>query len=92
MGPELAAQYQFTLGMGLRRCGRVAQAREALGEGIRVAEAHGLNVELFRLERELEALERGEAAERRRTAAAPASIEGVAVAMREMKEAALAGT
>lgn len=92
MGPELAAQYQFTLGMGLRRFGRVTQAREALGEGIRVAETHGLNVELFRLERELEALERGEAAERRRISVAPASIEGVAVAMREMKEAALAGT
>ena len=92
MGPELAAQYHYSLGMGLRRFGRTEQAREALREGIRLAEEHGLNVELFRLERELEALERGDAAERRRCLAPPASIEGVAVAMREMKEAALAGT
>jgi tetratricopeptide (TPR) repeat protein len=92
MNPELAAQYHFTLGMGLRRFGRTEQARDALAEGIRLAEAHGLNVELFRLEQELQALERGEAAERRRTTTAPASIERVATAMREMKEAALAGT
>ena len=90
--PELSTQYYLALGSGLRRFGRVEQAREALAAGIRVAEEHGLNVELFRLERELQALERGEAAERRRATIAPPSVEAVATKMRDMKEVALATT
>lgn len=90
--PELATQYHRSLGMGLRQFGRVEQARQVLQAGIRMAEEHGLNVELFRLEAELQALERGETAQRRRATAAPPSIEGVATAMRELKEEALAGT
>ena len=90
LNPELAVQYHYALGSGLRRFGRAPQAREALREGTRLAEELGLNVELFRLEREMEALERGEAAERRRAIAPPASVEQVATAMRRMKDAVLA--
>lgn len=92
LSPELATQYQFSLGSGLRRFGRLKQAREALTEGIRLAEQHGLNVELFRLEQEMQALERGEEAQRRQSIEPPASVASVATAMREMKKAALAGT
>ena len=92
LNPELQVQYQLSLGAGFRRFGHNAQAREALQEGIRLAEHYGYNVELFRLERELAALDRGEATERLRTIEPPASVAEVATAMRELKEAALAGT
>jgi tetratricopeptide (TPR) repeat protein len=90
--PELATQFQYSLGMGLRRFGRLPQAREALANGIRLAEEHALNTELFRLEQELQALERGEAAARRQSIAAPPSVVAVADTMRELKEAVLLGS
>jgi tetratricopeptide (TPR) repeat protein len=92
LNPELAVQYQLSLGAGLRRFGRTPQAREALLAGIRMAEHHGFNVELFRLETELQALERGERAERARTVGPPPSVESVATTLRSMREEALAGT
>jgi tetratricopeptide (TPR) repeat protein len=92
LNPELAVQYQLSLGAGLRRFGRTGPSREALQQGIRMAERHGFNVELFRLEAELQALERGEQAERTRPIGPPASVEDVAATLRTMREAALAGT
>lgn len=92
LNPELAVQYQLSLGAGLRQFGRTAMAREALLQGIRMAEHHSFNVELFRLESELQALERGEQAERARTTVPPPSVEGVATALRSMREEALAQT
>ena len=92
LNPELRVQYQLSLGAGLRRFGRTAQAREALLEGIRQAEHHGFNAELFRLEAELDALEKGERTERARTTTAPPSVAGVATTLRQLREEALAHT
>jgi tetratricopeptide (TPR) repeat protein len=88
--PELAASYRLNLGIGFGRFGRTEQAREALAEGIRVAEQHGLNRELFRLEEELSALAKGERRERTPSLAPPASVEPVATTMRKLREEALA--
>jgi tetratricopeptide (TPR) repeat protein len=90
LNPELAVQCQLSVGSGLRRFGRTAQARTELLTGMRLAEQHGFNVELFRLEKELQALERGEREERRRSIAPPASIEDVADNMRHLREEAMA--
>jgi tetratricopeptide (TPR) repeat protein len=90
LNPELSAHYQLNLGFGFRLFGRATQSREALMEGMRIAEQHGLNRELFRLEQELLQLERGAREERTPTVAPPASVEGVATTMRQLREEAMA--
>lgn len=90
--PELAANFRLNLGIGFHRFGRTEQAREALLAGIALAEQHGLNRELFRLEQELAAVERGEREARTASVAPPASVEEVATAMRQLREEALAST
>lgn len=87
--PEQAGDFHHIAAMGLRRFGRVEQARTTLAEGIALAERHGLNALLFNLEREREAQEAGERAERRRSAEPPPSVAGVATAMRELRERVL---
>lgn len=92
LNPELAANFRLNLGIGFHRFGRTAQAREALLEGIALAEQHGLNRELFRLEEELAVVEKGGRAARTSAVAPPASVENVATAMRRLREEALASS
>jgi tetratricopeptide (TPR) repeat protein len=87
--PEQATDFHHIAATGLRRFGRLEQARTALAEGIALAERHGLNALLFKLERERETLEAGKPVERRRAAEPPPGVAGVATAMRELRERVL---
>ncbi|HEX2218075.1 MAG TPA: hypothetical protein VHG35_04680 [Gemmatimonadales bacterium] len=83
MPPSMAADFCFKAGVGMARFGQPKRAREFLGEGLRLAEEHHLNVWYFRFERELNALE-----DRKPEPAAPASFESpvvdeVAVGLRD---------
>ncbi len=51
MPPSMAIDFRYKTGVGLARFGQHARAREAWAEGMRLAEAHGLNEWYFRLER-----------------------------------------
>jgi hypothetical protein len=54
--PSMATDYQFKLGSGLARFGQTGRAREALTEGLALAEAHQLNAWYFKIEQALEQL------------------------------------
>ena len=83
MPPSMLADFQFKAGSGMARFGQLKRAKEFLSEGLRLAEAHHLNVWYFRFERELSALD-----ERKLDSPAPATfespvVEEVAVGLRD---------
>jgi hypothetical protein len=90
MPPSMTADYLYKLGVGLARFGKTARAREVLSEGLRSSEASGLNAWYFRIERTLQGLTSGVAADVRQ-AALPASaglsdlpaVQDVALGLRE---------
>jgi len=51
MPPSMAVDFHYKTGVGLARFSQLARAREALANGMRLAEAHHLNEWYFRLER-----------------------------------------
>ena len=53
MSPSMAVDYRYKLGIGLQRFGQPARAREALAEGLALAESHQLNAWYFKIERAL---------------------------------------
>lgn len=57
MPPSMAADFMYKSGVGLTRFGRYKRAKEFLGEGLRLAEEHRLNLWYFKFEKELSALE-----------------------------------
>ena len=65
MPPSMKADYLYKVGVGLARFGRVTRAREVLSEGLRHAEANALNAWYFRIERTLQNLTGGVAADTR---------------------------
>ena len=90
MPPSMTADYLYKMGVGLARFGKTARAREVLSEGLRSSEASGLNAWYFRIERTLQSLTSGAAADTRQaTLPAPAglsdlpAVQDVALGLRE---------
>jgi hypothetical protein len=90
MPPSMLADYLYKVGVGLARFGKVARAREVLGEGLRHAEANALNAWYFRIERTLQNLTSGAPADPRESRLpAPAgvselpAVQEVALGLRE---------
>lgn len=88
MTPSMAADFHYKAGTGLARFGRVARARDIFTAGLKLAEAHQLNVWYFRLEQALSELDNSQAREPEpatppaELSNAPAVLE-VAVGLRE---------
>ena len=89
---DLATSYQLVAGQGCRRFGRLETARAALRTAVRLAEQHGLHQLSFEAEHELALVERaarGEApadwSAADAEAEAPASLEPVASAIRDLR-------
>ncbi|MGH7528420.1 MAG: hypothetical protein ACREMX_17130 [Gemmatimonadales bacterium] len=59
MPPSMTADFHFKAGVSLARFGSLARAREFLGAGMQLAEAHHLNAWYFRFERVLSNLAAG---------------------------------
>lgn len=87
--PMLAAHYELYVGQGHLRFGQAADGMAALERALRVATAHDYNQLVFQIEEIIRAAQRSE---RRRVAAetrwvAPSEkLEGVARALRELRE------
>ncbi|MGQ0712490.1 MAG: hypothetical protein ACT4PJ_02030 [Gemmatimonadaceae bacterium] len=86
----LACQYHFYAGQGYSLFGRNEQARAALERAIEIAEQHRINEVLFRAEQSLEAIRDGGVViiANSPQVAPTASVERVALAVREMRELA----
>jgi tetratricopeptide (TPR) repeat protein len=90
--PTLRVEYHLHVGRGFRIFGKVDAARAELTKVLQLAEQHRLNDYVFTAERELSELDRGERLRGPAAAAAPAGVQDVANALREMREtAAVAG-
>ena len=57
MPPSMAVDYRYRLGVGLARFAQISRARQHVKEALALAETHGLNEWLFRIERVLANLE-----------------------------------
>lgn len=87
--PMLAAHYELYLGQGQLRFGQAAEGMVALERALRVATAHSYNQLAFQIEeviREAQRSERRKAAAGVRWVAPSEKLEGVARALRELRE------
>jgi hypothetical protein len=87
--PTLRIEYHLQVGRGCRIFGKIDAARTELAKVLQLAEQHRLNEYIFTAERELNELDRGQRLSGRAAAAAPAGVQDVANALREMRETAV---
>jgi tetratricopeptide (TPR) repeat protein len=59
MSPSMSVDYHYKLGVGLGRFEQPGRARDALTEGLALAESHGLNAWVFKIEQALAELTDG---------------------------------
>ena len=86
--PMLAGWYNFIMGQGYRRFGRIEQARAALERALQVAERHGLNQILFHAEQALGELREGLALEVAPPSEASGLVSDAVAGVRRLRELA----